>query len=115
MANMTDGKSSVTVSFALPRGSYAAPQGLGVKLGSKSVEALAVPFCAVDGTEHVCSWKEPTRIDVEPGSHKIETFDRLKGIPLKRRKGRTDITLTPGEHRSITAQIGQFKTKLVVA
>jgi hypothetical protein len=39
----------------------------------------------------------------------------LKGIPLKRRKGKTDITLKPGEQRSITAQIGQFKTKLVVA
>jgi hypothetical protein len=71
------------------------------------------PFCAVDGVEHACSWNEYTRIDVTPGKHKIETFTRFKGVPIKRFKGKTEVTIDPGEYISVTAQMGQFKTKYV--
>ncbi len=111
---MDETAASIAVSFRLPGGSWAGAQGLGLKAGSAAVTKLSVPYCAVDGTETVCSWDGPTRIAVVPGKHKVETFDRLKGVPLKRRKGKADITITPGQQMNITAQIGQYRTKLVI-
>jgi hypothetical protein len=78
-----------------------------------AVQSISVPYCAIDDTEHVCAWDKYTLIDVAPGKHKIETFDRFKGMPLKRRGGQTDITINRGEHITITAQICQFQTAVL--
>jgi hypothetical protein len=111
---MDETTASISVSFRLPDGSWAAPQGIGVKAGSAAVTKLSIPYCAVDGTQTVCTWDGPNRIGAAPGKHKIETFDRFKGVPLKRRKGKADITIAPGQQMNITAHIGQYRTKLVI-
>jgi hypothetical protein len=103
---MTEGTSALEIGLRFAKGSQ-------TSLSQTAALRLQEPFCAVDGVEHPCSWKVYTRIDISSGKHKIETFTRFKGLPVKRFKGKTEVTVAAGECIRLTADLGQFKTKYV--
>jgi hypothetical protein len=110
LQSRTGASLSLTVAFQNPTGGPALnPAGAGVKLGVKGREKLGVPYIAVDGVEHPGDWTAPTRLDITPGSHRVEVYFKLKGIPLKRAKGKADFTASQGEV-TVRAHFGQYLT-----
>jgi hypothetical protein len=104
MLVMTTPGPSLTVTFENPKSRAA-----GVALGMKGREKLGVPYIEVDGVEHAGDWGAPTRVDITPGSHQIEVYFKLKGIALKRGKGKADFTSSDGDV-SVHANFGQYAT-----
>lgn len=76
---------------------------------------LNVPYCEIDGTEHLCRWGEYTSIDVPPGTHTLLTYLRRKGLPMKSRKAKTQIDVRPGVQLTANVTVGQYKSKIEVS
>jgi hypothetical protein len=116
---MTTPQPSLTVTFENPKlkvplaGPTAAGvelgANLGAKLGKQAREKLGVPYIAVDGVEHAGDWAAPTRVDIAPGSHNVEVYYKLKGLPVKRGKGKAEFTASEGEV-SVHATFAQTTT-----
>lgn len=70
---------------------------LGAKWGLQAREKFGVPYIAVDGVEHAGEWAAPTRVDIQPGTHHVEVYFKLKGLPVKRGKGKADFTASEGD------------------
>ena len=104
---MTTPQPSLTVTFENPKmkvslaGSTSAGldlgADLGAKLGMQAREKLGVPYIVVDGVEHAGDWAAPTRVNITPGSHHVEVYFKLKGLPVKRGKGKADFTASEGD------------------
>ncbi|HZC93222.1 MAG TPA: hypothetical protein VE400_21680 [Mycobacterium sp.] len=86
---MTTPQPSLTVTFENPKmkvslaGSTSAGLDLGADLGAKF--------------EHAGDWAAPTRVNITPGSHHVEAYFKLKGLPVKRGKGKADFTASDGD------------------
>jgi hypothetical protein len=110
LKSTADASPSLTVKFENPKGGSALnPASAGVKLGVKGREKIGVPYIAVDGVEHQGDWAAPTRVEITPGNHRIEVYFKLKGLPLKRAKGKADFTASQGEV-TVRAHFGQYLT-----
>jgi len=96
---------SLTATFSNPKYTHSAIMALGIK----GREKLGVPYIAVDGVEQEGDWAAPTRVDITPGNHQIEVYFKLKGLPVKRGKGKADFTASDGEV-SVHARFDQYTT-----
>jgi hypothetical protein len=106
---MTTSGPSLTVTFENPKFKAAGPASAGLALGMKGREKLGVPYIAVDGVEHAGDWGAPSRVEITPGSHQVEVYYKLKGLPVKRGKGKADFTAADGEI-SVHANFDQYTT-----
>jgi hypothetical protein len=99
----------LTVTFHNPKFKATGITTASLAVGMKGREKLGVPYIAVDGVEHEGDWGAATRVDITPGSHQIEVYFKLKGLPVKRGKGKADFTATEGDV-SVHADFGQMVT-----
>jgi len=106
---MTSAGPSLSATFKNPRFSTAA-----MAAGIKVREKMGVPYIAGDGVEHEGDWLNPTQVAISPGDHQVEVYFRLKGLPVKRGKGKANFTATEGQV-SVHAEFGQFFTTTEVA
>ena len=49
-------------------------------INSWFVRAVALPILTVDGTEHPLAWRQPIRIAVAPGEHRVAVGIRYRGF-----------------------------------
>jgi hypothetical protein len=113
---MASPKLSLKATFGNPKiGGPSGAAGLGVKVGMKvgmqGREKMGVPYISVDGVEHAGDWQQPTLVDITPGAHQIEVYYKLKGLPIKRGKGKADFTVPDDEGEvSVSAYFGMMTT-----
>ncbi|MET9326068.1 hypothetical protein [Tsukamurella sp. NPDC003166] len=49
-------------------------------INSWFLRALTIPILTVDGTERALSWRQPFRLSVEPGQHRVAVGVRYRGF-----------------------------------
>lgn len=113
---MTSSHLSLKTSFGNPKiGFPGSGQTLGYKLGVKGREKLGVPYISVDGVEHTGDWGQPTLVDITPGPHQIEVYYKLKGLPIKRGKGKAHFTVSDEKGEVLVSAYFGLLTKTTIA